>query len=243
MDKDKKITDKEKDLTMRLVDSLKQGQEKLESINSDFKNRVETTLKTWPETINKKVSDIRNLSLPWTQYFHFFHDVEETSAPAEQRKLSDKFMALHQRLQAELGEETYIGEWFLVDQACIDQFAVATGDHQWIHIDPERSALESPFKTTIAHGFLTLSLIPKLTDTVNPEKQDYPEARLVVNYGMNKVVFPAPVKVNARIRARSRIIDIKFLRRGLELAREVTIEIENSKRPACVAEMILRLYD
>jgi len=227
---------------MRLVDSLKQGQEKLESINLDLKNRVET-LKTWPETINKKVSDIRNMSLPWTQYFHFFHDVEETASAPEQRKLSDKFMALHQRLQAELGEETYIGDWFLVDQACIDQFAAATGDHQWIHTDPERSALESPFKTTIAHGFLTLSLIPKLTNTVNPEKKDYPEARLVVNYGMNKVVFPAPVRANARIRARSRIIDIKFLRRGLELVREVTIEIENTKRPACVAEMILRLYD
>ena len=230
---------------MRLVESFKQGQEKLESINSEIKSRVETTLRSWPETINKKVSDIRNFSLPWTQYFHFFHDSEETIAHESEPviKLSDKFAALHQRIAADLGVENFVGEWFLVDQACIDQFAQATGDHQWIHTDPVKAENESPFKTTIAHGFLTLSLIPKLTDTVNPEKNDYPEARMLVNYGMNKVVFPAPVRVGKRIRARTRIIAVTPLRKGLELVREVTIEVENSKRPACVAEMLLRLYD
>lgn len=228
---------------MRLVESLKHGQEKLESINTELKHRVESTLKTWPETINKKVTNIRNMSLPWTQYFHFFDEIEEPQPAADNRAVSDKFIALHQRLQANLGEESFVGEWLEVDQARINQFAEVTGDHQWIHTDPLKAALESPFKQTIAHGFLTLSLIPLLTDTVNPEKQDYPEARLVVNYGMNKVIFPAPVKAGKRIRARTRIIDIKSLRRGLELVREVTIEIENSKRPACIAEMILRLYD
>ncbi|WP_273150630.1 MaoC family dehydratase [Methylophaga thiooxydans] len=228
---------------MRLVESLKHGQEKLESINTELKHRVESTLKTWPETINKKVTDIRNMSLPWTQYFHFFDEVEAQQPITEHKALSDKFIDLHQRLLASLGEESFVGEWVEVDQNKIDQFAEVTGDHQWIHTNPEKAALESPFKQTIAHGFLTLSLIPQLTDTVNPEKNDYPEARLVVNYGMNKVIFPAPVKAGRRIRARTRIIDIKSLRRGLELVREVTIEIENSKRPACIAEMILRLYD
>ena len=181
--------------------------------------------------------------MPWTQYFHFFDEVEEPQPISERKALSDKFVALHQRLQLSLGEENFVGEWFDIDQHCIDQFAAVTGDHQWIHTDPKRAALESPFKKTIAHGFLTLSLIPHLTDTVNPEKNDYPEARLVVNYGMNKVIFPAPVRAGKRIRARTRIIDIKSMRRGLELVREVTIEIENTKRPACIAEMILRLYD
>ncbi|WP_438971319.1 MaoC family dehydratase [Methylophaga sp.] len=228
---------------MRLVESLKQGQEKLESMNTELKNRVESSLKTWPETINKKVTDFRNMSLPWTQYFHFFDAVEEAEPVSERKALSENFVALHQRLQTHLGEETYVGEWLEVSQEQINQFAAVTGDHQWIHTDPIKAALESPFRQTIAHGFLTLSLIPLLTDTVNPEKNDYPEARLVVNYGMNKVIFPAPVKAGKRIRARSRIIDIKTLRRGLELVREVTIEIENSKRPACIAELILRLYD
>ncbi|MEC9313460.1 MAG: MaoC family dehydratase [Pseudomonadota bacterium] len=228
---------------MRLVESLKQGQEKLESLNSELKSRVESTLKNWPETLNKKVSDIRNMSLPWTQYFHFFHEPDETLTIPEDKALSEKFVALRQRLEAELGEESYVGEWFQLDQRCIDQFADVTGDHQWIHTDPERAAQESPFKTTIAHGFLTLSLIPMLTDTVNPEKNDYPEARLVVNYGMNKVVFPAPVRAGKRIRARTRIIEIRELRRGLELVREVKIEVENSKRAACIAELVLRLYD
>lgn len=228
---------------MRLVESLKHGQEKLELLNSELKNRVENTLRNWPETLNKKVSDIRNLSLPWTQYFHFFHEPDEVLPLQEERALSQKFVALRQRLEASLGEESYVGEWFLLDQHCIDQFAEVTGDHQWIHTDPLRAAQESPFKTTIAHGFLTLSLIPMLTDTVNPEKNDYPEARMVVNYGMNKVVFPAPVRAGKRIRARTRIIEIRTLRRGLELVREVTIEVENSKRPACIAELLLRLYD
>jgi acyl dehydratase len=228
---------------MRLVESIKQGQEKLESFNTEIKSRVENTLKHWPETLNKKVSDIRNMSLPWTQYFHFFHEPDDTQTVAEEKALSERFVALRERLHMQLGEESYVGEWFTVDQACIDQFAHATGDHQWIHTDTERAVKESPFKATIAHGFLTLSLIPMLTDTVNPEKNDYPEARLVVNYGMNKVVFPAPVKAGKRIRARTRIIKIQTLRRGLELVREVKIEIENSKRAACIAELVVRLYD
>lgn len=228
---------------MRLVESLKHGQEKLESLNSELKSRVENTLKNWPESLNKKVSDIRNLSLPWTQYFHFFHEPDESQPLADDKAPSEKFLALRQRLEEQLGEESYVGEWFELDQACIDQFAAVTGDHQWIHTDPTRAASESPFKATIAHGFLTLSLIPLLTDTVNPEKNEYPEARLVVNYGMNKVVFPAPVKAGKRIRARTRIIEITTLRRGLELVREVKIEIENSKRAACIAELVVRLYD
>lgn len=228
---------------MRLVESLKHGQEKLESLNSELKSRVENTLKNWPESLNKKVSDIRNLSLPWTQYFHFFHEPDDSQPLADDKAPSEKFLALRQRLEEQLGEESYVGEWFELDQACIDQFAAVTGDHQWIHTDPTRAASESPFKATIAHGFLTLSLIPLLTDTVNPEKNEYPEARLVVNYGMNKVVFPAPVKAGKRIRARTRIIEITTLRRGLELVREVKIEIENSKRAACIAELVVRLYD
>lgn len=228
---------------MRLVESLKQGQEKLETLNSEFKSRVESTLKNWPETLNKKVSDIRNMSLPWTQYFHFFHEPDDSQTVSEYKAPSEKFLALQQRLESQLGEESYVGEWFELDQNCIDQFARVTGDQQWIHTDPEKAASESPFKATIAHGFLTLSLIPMLTDTVNPENQAYPEARLVVNYGMNKVVFPAPVKSGKRIRARTRIIQITPMRRGLELVREVKIEVENSKRPACIAELVLKLYD
>jgi acyl dehydratase len=228
---------------MRLVESIKHGQEKLESFNTEIKARVENTLKHWPETLNKKVSDIRNMSLPWTQYFHFFHEPDDTQTVTEEKALSEAFIALRERLREQLGEESYVGEWFTVDQDCIDQFAHVTGDHQWIHTDPERAVKESPFKATIAHGFLTLSLIPMLTDTVNPEKNDYPEARLVVNYGMNKVVFPAPVKAGKRIRARTRIIKIQTLRRGLELVREVKIEVENSKRAACIAELVVRLYD
>jgi acyl dehydratase len=231
---------------MRIVDSIKQGQERLESLNTEFKHRVESRIKSWPEAWSKTVADLRNFSLPSvTQYFHFFHDTESASDVEEQLaspKLSIDFQGLYQRIQAQLDVENYVGEWFHLTQDHIQQFANVTGDQQWIHTDPERAESESPFKSTIAHGFLTLSLIPTLTDTVNPENNEYPEARLVVNCGMNKVVFPAPVKAGKQIRARSRVIAVQPIRRGIELVREVTIEIENSKRPACVAELVMRLY-
>lgn len=226
---------------MRLVDSLKHGQEKLESINLEWRGKVESTLRHWPETFNKKVADIRNISLPWTQYLQSLNDsADEQATPLS---LSPQLAALYARLEPELGEETFIGDWLAIDQSFIDRFADVTGDQQWIHTDPGRAMLESPFKTTIAHGFLTLSLIPLLTNSVASEKSDYPEARLVVNYGINRVIFPSPVKAGKRIRARTRVIALNPLKRGLELTREVKIEIEDGHRPACIAEMVLRLYD
>lgn len=144
-------------------------------------------------------------------------------------------------LNSKMHEVVFEGQWLRVDQQRINQFADVTDDHQWIHTDPERAKVESPFRTTIAHGFLTLSLIPKLIDAVNTDTPLYPATKMVVNMGFNKVRFPYPVKVGANIRATKKIVDVKTTRRGIELTEEITIEVEGLRRPACVAESLMLL--
>ncbi len=146
--------------------------------------------------------------------------------------------------QKKIGSEVHIGEWLKVEQARIDAFARATGDLQWIHIDPERAAKESPFGGTIAHGFLTLSLLPFLTESNAPGmfERNYPGMRLRVNYGLEKVRFPAPVVTGARVRARSVVTGVEEVSGGVQIAYRITVEIEGGAKPACVAEQLFRLY-
>ncbi|RLB72511.1 MAG: MaoC family dehydratase, partial [Deltaproteobacteria bacterium] len=110
-------------------------------------------------------------------------------------------------LKPQIGQEIHVGPWLQIDQQRIDQFAAVTGDQQWIHIDPERAKRESPYGTTVAHGYLTLSLLPYLTESNHPDffQKNYPGMKYRVNYGLNRVRFPAPVKVGAKIRARTTI--------------------------------------
>jgi acyl dehydratase len=221
------------------VESFKKNRVKYQSTGIGLFNKFESTIRHWPEMLNKKFVGPRNRLLFLGQCRQFFDDVRHANLFIGQ---NDALATVHARLTEQLGQETYLGQWYTVDQSCIDQFATATGDQQWIHIDPERAENESLFKTTIAHGFLTLALIPMLTESVDPDKTAYPEAKMVVNYGLNQARFPFPVKVGKRIRARTRVIDIAPMKRGLEIVREVKIEIEGSTRIACVAEIVLRLY-
>jgi acyl dehydratase len=145
-------------------------------------------------------------------------------------------------LKAQVGKEMHLSEWFSVDQQRINLFADATGDHQWIHVDVERARRESPYKGPIAHGFLTLSLIPMLTKAVGQDQPRYPGVKLSVNYGLNKVRFPAPVKAGSRVRSRTMLKEVSEVSGGLQMVREVTIEIDGGDKPACVAETVGRLY-
>src|SRR5262245_21079287 len=140
-------------------------------------------------------------------------------------------------LKERVGQELAVGEWLTVDQAMIDKFAEATGDHQWIHIDKERAA-KGPFGTTIAHGFLTLSLLPKLAESALKVE----DVRMGVNYGLNRVRFPAPVPSGSRIRARMKLLSYDPLDGGAQLVLEVTMEREGSDKPVCVAETVSRRY-
>lgn len=151
---------------------------------------------------------------------------------------------LVERYQALCGQEIHVGPWLEIDQKRIDAFAVVTGDEQWIHIDPQRAAVESPYKTTIAHGFLTLSLLPFLTQSNHPDffAKNYPGMRLRVNYGLNKLRFPAPVLCGAQIRARTAVHEVAAVGKGVQIIYLLTIEIEGEEKPACVAEQIMRVY-
>jgi acyl dehydratase len=135
-----------------------------------------------------------------------------------------------------IGEELGTSEWLTIEQERVDQFADATGDHQWIHVDAERAAA-GPFGGTIAHGYLTLSLIPLLGSQVFA--LDTPGAKL--NYGVNKVRFPAPVPVGSRVRDTVSVTDVTDLPSGKQLTLRHVIEIEGGGKPACVAETVVLL--
>lgn len=140
-------------------------------------------------------------------------------------------------VKAVLGNEIGPGEWLTIDQARVDGFADDTDDHQWIHVDPVRAAA-GPFGTTIAHGFLTLSLVPALANGV----RRFEGITMAVNYGLDKVRFPAAVPVGSRLRARLVIATADELPGGaLQMLTRVTVEAEGVAKPACVAEVLTRL--
>lgn len=148
-----------------------------------------------------------------------------------------------ERLRSRIGTEVHAGEWLVIDQARIDAFAAATGDHQWIHVDRERALRDSPWHSTIAHGFLTLSLVPMLRRAPGiAESVPFTDVRTTINYGVNRVRFMNPVREGARIRGRSSLLSVEELPGALELIERFTVEIEGEKKPACVAEIVLRLY-
>ena len=139
---------------------------------------------------------------------------------------------------AAVGEELGVSDWQEIDQERINAFADATGDHQWIHIDADRAKNESPYGTTIAHGFLTLSMIPALT------KDNYrvENAKMAINYGLNKVRFIAAVPSGGRIRARSELVDeAKIDETTVNMTVKHTIELDGSNKPAAIAETIVRV--
>ena len=142
------------------------------------------------------------------------------------------------RLQPLVGTEIGVSDWLTIDQDRIDAFADATGDHQWIHVDAEKAAA-GPFGSTIAHGFLTLSLTVALTQGI---ELDMGEPKMAINYGLDKVRFTAPVPVGSRIRARVELMDVAEKGGGIQVKRKVTIEREGEERPAMVAETLFLYY-
>jgi acyl dehydratase len=141
-------------------------------------------------------------------------------------------------LPALVGQEVAVSDWITITQEQINLFAQATGDHQWIHVDVER-ARSGPFGAPIAHGFLTLSLIPKFFET----SMRILEVGMGVNYGLNKVRFTAPVPVGSRLRGRMKLLDCTPIENnGMQMTWQVTVEREGSDRPVCVAESLSRRY-
>ena len=141
-------------------------------------------------------------------------------------------------LTACVGQEVAVSDWLTITQQQINLFADATGDHQWIHVDPEKAA-KGPFGGPIAHGFLTLSLIPKFFES----SFDIIDSRMGVNYGLNKVRFTSPVPVGSRLRARMKLLATQPIDNdGVQMTWEVTVEREGSDKPVCIAESLVRRY-
>ena len=141
-------------------------------------------------------------------------------------------------LRDRIGQELAISDWLEITQERINQFAEATGDHQWIHVDPVRAAKESPFHATIAHGFLTLSLVSTLARAA----MRFPPMKLAVNYGVNRVRFVSPVPAGGRVRARFTPSAVDEAGGGIQVTWKATIEMEGNAKPSCVAEWIVRYY-
>ena len=141
-------------------------------------------------------------------------------------------------LTACIGQEVAVSDWIVITQQQVNLFAEATGDHQWIHVDPEKAS-KGPFGGTIAHGFLTLSLIPKFFESAF----QITNSRMGVNYGLNKVRFTAPVPVGSRLRARMKLLACDPIdNAGVQMTWEVIVEREGSVKPVCVAESLVRRY-
>lgn len=147
-----------------------------------------------------------------------------------------RFASLEE-LAACLGQTVGTSEWITITQQHIDEFAEATGDRQWIHVDPVRAAA-GPFGSTIAHGFLTLSLLPQMGESAIA----LGGVRMGVNYGLNKVRFPAPVPVGSRLRGHFKLVSFEPIEGGAQITMEVTMEREGSAKPVCVAESLSRRY-
>jgi acyl dehydratase len=227
---------------MKVIEFIREKKRNLQHQNDQFIAKIEPRFKNLSTLFNNKITMpfINTLNNPW---FSQFSPVEAEESKHEKLLVQvPEAEKMYKSLLEKIDTETFLGDWHAVEQECIDQFAVVTGDNQWIHTDPIRAAKESPFKATIAHGFLTLSLIPKLTDSVNVDNNPYPEAKMVINFGLNQVRFPSPVKAGSRVRASIKLVKLVPMKRSIEVVNEVSIEVENSKRLACVAETVLRLY-
>lgn len=143
-----------------------------------------------------------------------------------------------EELRTLVGQTLGTSDWFEITQARVQAFADGTDDHQWIHCDPERARTESPYGTTIAHGFLTLSLCTTLSQQVFTVEG----VKMILNYGLNRVRFPNPVRVGSRVRMISDLMELKETRVGAQVVCKQTFEVEGDNKPACVAETVVRIF-
>jgi acyl dehydratase len=161
---------------------------------------------------------------------------------------ADELKAAVEQLSQRIGQEGEPGEWYTVTQEAVNQFADVTGDHQWIHVDVER-AKTGPYKGTIAHGFFTLSLVLQLGRRPQGAGEGGPgrglgiQPRMAVNYGLNRVRFPAPVPVGKRIRGTSKLLSVEAVGDNcIQQVTQITVHVEGGDKPGCVAEMVGRMY-
>lgn len=230
---------------MKVADLFKHRGHTINKHHTEFMQWMSPTVREyWSEIVHKTnnrhlFTKLRDIQMPAVNDDAVVEPKPEQPKPVELKPEAEK---VYLQLQSQLGEVIHTGDWLDVSQERINQFGQVTEDMQWIHTDPERAASESPFKTTIAHGFLTLALLPKLTDSVDPENNLFPTAKMVVNIGLNQVRFPYPVKAGNRVRAVSTLSKVTPIRRGLEVEREIKIEIDGVRRPGAIVTSVIQLH-
>jgi len=227
---------------MKKIDINKYKIEFMEKFTFEFKEWMSPAIRDYYSLFIKKANNNGSQLLSKVKEYSILKDGRSINIAQKPVLLSAEATELFFQLRAQIGEEMHLGDWFTISQERIDQFADVTEDHQWLHNDTEKAKTDSPFKTTIAHGFLTLSLLPRLTDSVNPQKPLYPKVKMMVNYGLNQVRFPYPVKTGSIIRAHSRLIRVTPIKNGLEIEKEISVEIKGTRRPGCVAVSVVRVY-
>jgi acyl dehydratase len=158
------------------------------------------------------------------------------TCPQERQERMMRVLSGADDIRAARGEKLGTSDWVAVTQEQVNQFADATGDHQWIHVDPDRAA-QGPFGGTIAHGFLTLSLLPSL----NAQTYRFDGVRMAINYGLNKVRFPNPVRVGSLVRSHCELTEVTDIDGGVQLTLLSSVEVEDAPKPGCVAEQLVRL--
>jgi len=227
---------------MKKIDINKYKADFMQKFAFDFKQWMSPTIRDYYALFLKTKRNKRAHLLAWIKEYSVLEDGQPVQVAQKPIQVSSEARELYLSLQSQIGEEVHVGDWFTVTQDRVDQFANVTEDHQWLHNDVERAKTQSPFKTTIAHGFLTLSLIPRLTNSVDASRPAYPSSKMTVNYGLNQVRFPYPVKTGSVIRAHSRLIKVSPIKRGLEIEKEISVEIQGMRRPGCVAVSVVRVY-
>ena len=145
-------------------------------------------------------------------------------------------------LAPKIGTELHVSPWITLGQERIDRFADATGDHQWIHVDPDRARAESPFGATIAHGYLVLSLYPSLRGHDGRNTPPFPGVTRTINYGVNRTRFPSPVRAGCRLRGRFELVSADERSGALQVVERFTVELDSGDKPACVADVVRLLY-
>ena len=222
---------------MNVFEFIKEKKTDFKDNTEQYRIMLEPKIKFLSNKINNRITN--TLNNPWISNII---SINGSTFFGQKQIISNGIVKdSYDQINKSLGKEIFVGEWETIDQDCINRFADLTGDRQWIHTDLKKAKLQSPFKTTIAHGFLTLALIPKLTDSFNFNKI-LPSVKMVVNCGLNQVRFPFPVKSGSRIRGRVKIISVIMNKNSIELVNEVSIEVKGRKRFGCIAETVIRLY-
>ena len=222
---------------MNVFEFIKEKGADFRDNTEQYRIKLEPKLRSITHKLNFRLKN--TLNNPWISNFksidsaYFFGQKKSEPNPT--------IKVVYSKTNEILGKEIFVGSWESVDQNCINGFARLTGDDQWIHTDTERANKESPFKTTIAHGFLTLSLIPKLTEKFN-FNDIHPNVKMVVNYGLDKVRFPYPIKSGSKIRGRVKIIGVTPFKNCVEVVNQISVEVEGRKRLGCIADSVIRVY-